>query len=69
MTKCAHQMPRLEDPAVPVLVRVPVMPLIDSATLSGSVGGLRNQPAFTGTVGASEDQLVKLPSAPVPAEA
>ena len=69
ITKCAHQIPRFETVAAPVFRRTPDMPFIDSATLSGSVGGLRNQPAFAGTVGASDDQLVKLPSAPVPAEA
>ena len=69
ITKCAHQMPRFEVPALPVVPRAPVMPAIDSARLSGNVGGLRNQPAFAGTVGASDDQLVKVLSGAVPSEA
>jgi hypothetical protein len=47
-----------------------MMPTSGSAKLSGNVGGLMNHPAFGGTVVATvPDQLVKLPSASVDADA
>ena len=69
-TKCAHHTPYCALPLLPRFSRVPMMPTSGSAKLSGNVGGLMNHPAFGGTVVATvPDQLVKLPSASVDADA